>query len=54
MLNEDFREFIELLSANQVRSLVDGGVKHSSLSREQGMAVLEHYSEYKSVFIGAE
>lgn len=28
-----------------------GGVKQSGLGREQGMAALEHYSEYKSVFI---
>ncbi len=28
-----------------------GGVKHSGLGREQGMTALEHYSEYKSVFI---
>jgi len=31
-----------------------GGVKHSGLGREQGMAALEHYSEYKSVFIAGE
>ncbi len=31
-----------------------GGVKHSGLGREQGLAALEHYSEYKSVFIAAE
>ena len=31
-----------------------GGVKHSGLGREQGMAALEHYSEYKSVFISNE
>mgnify|MGYP001610592849 CR=1 FL=1 len=30
-----------------------GGVKHSGVGREQGMVALEHYSEYKSVFIGA-
>ena len=29
-----------------------GGVKQSGIGREQGMAALEHYSEYKSVFIG--
>lgn len=28
-----------------------GGVKESGLGREQGMTALEHYSEYKSVFI---
>ncbi|MEZ4703147.1 MAG: aldehyde dehydrogenase family protein [Rhodothermales bacterium] len=28
-----------------------GGVKQSGLGREQGMAALEHYSEYKSIFI---
>jgi betaine-aldehyde dehydrogenase len=28
-----------------------GGVKASGVGREQGMAALEHYSEYKSVFI---
>lgn len=28
-----------------------GGVKQSGLGREQGMAALEHFSEYKSVFI---
>jgi betaine-aldehyde dehydrogenase len=28
-----------------------GGVKHSGLGREQGMAALEHYTEYKTVFI---
>ena len=28
-----------------------GGVKHSGLGREQGMAALEHFSDYKSVFI---
>lgn len=28
-----------------------GGVKHSGIGREQGMVALEHYSEYKSVFI---
>ena len=28
-----------------------GGVKQSGMGREQGMAALEHYSEYKSVFI---
>jgi acyl-CoA reductase-like NAD-dependent aldehyde dehydrogenase len=26
-------------------------VKASGIGREQGMAALEHYSEYKSVFI---
>ncbi|HED04671.1 MAG TPA: aldehyde dehydrogenase [Candidatus Fraserbacteria bacterium] len=31
-----------------------GGVKQSGLGREQGMVALEHYSEYKSVFISAE
>jgi len=28
-----------------------GGVKQSGIDREQGMVALEHYSEYKSVFI---
>jgi betaine-aldehyde dehydrogenase len=28
-----------------------GGMKQSGLGREQGMVALEHYSEYKSVFI---
>jgi betaine-aldehyde dehydrogenase len=28
-----------------------GGVKASGIGREQGMAALEHYTEYKSVFI---
>ncbi|MFP5332275.1 MAG: aldehyde dehydrogenase family protein [Acidimicrobiia bacterium] len=28
-----------------------GGVKQSGIGREQGMAALDHYSEYKSVFI---
>ncbi len=28
-----------------------GGVKMSGIGREQGMAALDHYSEYKSVFI---
>ena len=28
-----------------------GGVKASGIGREQGMAALEHYSEYKTVFI---
>ena len=28
-----------------------GGVKRSGLGRELGMAVLDHYSEYKSIFI---
>jgi acyl-CoA reductase-like NAD-dependent aldehyde dehydrogenase len=31
-----------------------GGVKASGVGREQGMAALEHYSEYKSVFIANE
>ena len=31
-----------------------GGVKQSGLGREQGMAALEHYTEYKSVFIADE
>ncbi len=31
-----------------------GGVKQSGLGREQGMAALEHYSEYKSVFIAED
>jgi betaine-aldehyde dehydrogenase len=29
-----------------------GGVKASGIGREQGMAALDHYSEYKTVFIG--
>jgi betaine-aldehyde dehydrogenase len=28
-----------------------GGVKQSGIGREQGMVALEHYSEYKSVFV---
>ena len=31
-----------------------GGVKQSGLGREQGMVALEHYSEYKSVFIAGD
>jgi acyl-CoA reductase-like NAD-dependent aldehyde dehydrogenase len=31
-----------------------GGVKQSGLGREQGMTALEHYTEYKSVFIAEE
>ena len=31
-----------------------GGVKQSGIGREQGMAALEHYSEYKTVFIADE
>ena len=31
-----------------------GGVKHSGFGREQGMAALQHYSEYKSVFIAEQ
>jgi betaine-aldehyde dehydrogenase len=31
-----------------------GGVKASGIGREQGMAALDHYSEYKTVFIGRE
>jgi betaine-aldehyde dehydrogenase len=31
-----------------------GGVKHSGFGREQGMAALEQYSEYKSVFIAEQ
>ena len=31
-----------------------GGVKQSGVGREQGMAALEHYSEYKTVFISEE
>jgi betaine-aldehyde dehydrogenase len=31
-----------------------GGVKQSGIGREQGMAALEHYSEYKTVFIANE
>jgi betaine-aldehyde dehydrogenase len=29
-----------------------GGVKQSGIGREQGMVALDHYSEYKSIFIG--
>lgn len=29
-----------------------GGVKQSGLGREQGMVALDHYSDYKTVFIG--
>jgi betaine-aldehyde dehydrogenase len=29
-----------------------GGMKRSGIGREQGMVALDHYSEYKSVFIG--
>jgi acyl-CoA reductase-like NAD-dependent aldehyde dehydrogenase len=29
-------------------------MKQSGLGREQGMAALEHYTEYKSVFIAEE
>lgn len=28
-----------------------GGMKHSGIGREQGMAALDHYSEYKTVFV---
>jgi betaine-aldehyde dehydrogenase len=28
-----------------------GGVKQSGIGRKQGMVALEHYSEYKSIFI---
>jgi betaine-aldehyde dehydrogenase len=28
-----------------------GGVKQSGIGREQGMLALDHYSEYKSVFV---
>jgi betaine-aldehyde dehydrogenase len=31
-----------------------GGVKASGIGREQGMTALEHYSEYKSVFIASD
>jgi len=31
-----------------------GGVKQSGIGREQGMAALEHYSEYKTVFIAED
>lgn len=31
-----------------------GGMKASGLGREQGMAALEHYSEYKTVFIAGD
>ena len=31
-----------------------GGVKQSGIGREQGMGALEHYSEYKTVFISNE
>jgi betaine-aldehyde dehydrogenase len=28
-----------------------GGMKHSGIGREQGMVALDHYSEYKSIFV---
>jgi betaine-aldehyde dehydrogenase len=28
-----------------------GGMKQSGIGREQGMVALDHYSEYKTVFI---
>jgi betaine-aldehyde dehydrogenase len=28
-----------------------GGMKRSGIGREQGMVALDHYSEYKSVFV---
>jgi betaine-aldehyde dehydrogenase len=31
-----------------------GGMKQSGIGREQGMVALDHYSEYKSVFIAAD
>jgi betaine-aldehyde dehydrogenase len=31
-----------------------GGMKQSGIGREQGMAALEHYTEYKSVFIASK
>jgi acyl-CoA reductase-like NAD-dependent aldehyde dehydrogenase len=31
-----------------------GGMKQSGIGREQGMAALEHYSEYKTVFIAED
>jgi len=31
-----------------------GGVKQSGIGREQGMVALDHYSEYKSIFIAAD
>ena len=31
-----------------------GGVKQSGLGREQGMVALDHYTEYKSVFVAAD
>jgi betaine-aldehyde dehydrogenase len=31
-----------------------GGVKQSGFGREQGMVALDHYSDYKSVFIAAD
>lgn len=31
-----------------------GGMKQSGIGREQGMVALEHYSEYKSIFIAAD
>lgn len=31
-----------------------GGVKQSGIGREQGMVALDHYSEYKTVFIGED
>jgi betaine-aldehyde dehydrogenase len=31
-----------------------GGVKQSGLGREQGMVALDHYSEYKTIFVGED
>ena len=31
-----------------------GGMKASGIGREQGMAALDHYSEYKTVYIARE
>ena len=31
-----------------------GGMKQSGVGREQGMVALDHYSEYKSVFIASK
>ncbi len=31
-----------------------GGVKRSGIGREQGMVALDHYSEYKTVFVGRD
>lgn len=48
---------VGMLSVNSSRSAhieaPFGGVKQSGIGREQGMAALEHYSQYKSVFIAS-